>query len=338
MPNRYPDAALALGLLPAPPVIQAVDYEAIRAARIADMVARFQAQGIPYDVSALETDSGVILQETGAGREQLNLNSINDAAKAVMPLYARKGNQDQLFSIQGIRRLVITPADPNTSPPTAAVMEDDDSFLARFLVAGDGNAPGLTGGGYAHVAMRAATAVRRVSLVRAGGGVVRVILQGRATGAGASTVNQGSNGALTMVWRADASVANNDGSVPGAAVQAVAAALNDDWSGDPATGSQLTDIPQVQSAVALPVDVVARAFVPMGPTLAGLLAQSVNGIVTAGQLLQLVGGGMPTDALIAAGRLAPMTKFYLDTPATDVVCAPEQVPFLRSVTVTVAYG
>lgn len=336
MSNRFPDAGLSLGLLPPPAVVKDVNYEAIKAARIADMVERYRALGIPFNVESLKTDSGPLLQSTGAGREQLNLNAINDTARAVMALYADGGDADQLFALLGVRRLTLVPADPTADPPTAAVMEDKASFLARFQLAMDGTAPGLTGGGYAHIALRAAPAVRRVSLVRPGGGVVRVILQGRTTGAGSIEVVQGFNGALTAVWTADTSLPNNDGSVSGSAVQAVALALNDDWSDDPGTGSQLTDIPQVQSAVALPYDVVARGFVPQGPSMASLLVLALENMVAAAQGLQLVGGGVPTDALIAAGRVAPMSKFFLDTPAGDIVCAPEQVPFPRSISLTVS--
>lgn len=336
MSNRFPDASLSLSLLPPPAVVKGVSYEAIRAARIADMVARMQAAGLDYNVESLETDPGVILQETGAGREELNLNNINDTAKAVMALYARGADQDQLFALLGIRRLTISPA--TVVPPAPAVMEDDQSFLARFQMAMDGTAPGLTGGGYAHIALRASPAVRRVSLVRLGGGVVRVILQGRTSGKGTLETSQGFNGTLTAVWTADTSAANDDGSVPASAVRDVAMALNDDWSDDPGTGSQLTDIPQVQSAEALPYDIVARAFVPAGPTLAGLLGQSLSALLTAAQGAQLVGGSVPTDALIAAGRLSPMSKFFLDAPGADLVCAPEQIPFPRSITLTVSYA
>lgn len=182
-----------------------------------------------------------------------------------MILYAQGTDQDELYALLGIRRLTITPADLTTTPPTAAVMEDNESFRARAQIALEGSAPGLTGGGYAHVALRASAEVRRVSLNQAPGGVVNVVLQGRSNGAGVSTITIAADGSITFSWVADVSVPNNDGSVSAAAVQAVAAALNDDWSDDPATGSQLTDIPQVQSAVPKAYDIVARATVPAAP-------------------------------------------------------------------------
>jgi phage-related baseplate assembly protein len=306
--DRFPDATLALSLLPPPAVIQPVDYAAIKSARVADLAARLAAAGVAFDVAALETDPAVILQEEGAYREMLNLAAINDAAKAVMILYAQGADQDVLYALLGVRRLTLTAADPTTTPPTAAVMEGDNAFLARAQIALEGTAPGLTGGGYASVALRASSEVRRVGLITAPGGVVNVILQGNV---------------------------NADGSVSSAAVQAVAAALNDDWSADPATGSQLTDIPQVRSATPRPYAIVARAIVPIGPSLSAVQAASLANLAAATTSLQLIGNAVPTDALIAAGRVAPMTKFILDQPAADVVCAGDETPYCTSISVTV---
>ena len=311
MSDRFPDATLALSLLPPPAVIQTVDYAAIKSARVADLAARLAAAGVAFDVSALETDPAVILQEEGAGREVLNLAAINDAAKAVMILYAEGDDQDVLYALLGIRRLTLTPSDSTTNPPTAAVMESDDAFRARAQIALEGTAPGLTGGGYASVALRASAEVRRVGLITAPGGVVNVILQGNV---------------------------NADGSVSSAAVQAVAAALNDDWSSDPATGSQLTDIPQVRSATPHPYAIVARAIVPIGPSLAVVRAASLAALAKATTSLQLIGNAVPTDALIAAGRVAPMTKFILDQPAADVICAGDETPYCTSISVVVTNG
>lgn len=338
MTDRFPDAVLALAQLPAPAVIRTVDYEAIRTARIADFKARMLAAGINYDVDVLETDPGVVLQEEGAYREILNLAAINDAARAVMILYAQKGDQDVLYALLGIRRLTLVPADPTTTPPTAAVMESDDDFRARAQIALEGTAPGLTGGGYASIALRAAPTVSRVALVRQPGGVVRVVLQGRSNNQGVTTIVTNSDGSMTATWSADVTTPNNDGSVSNTVVQAVASALNDDWSPDPSTGSQLTDLPMVSSAVPLPYDIVARATAPRGPSIAAVLTQSLTQLIAAVQSLRIVNGDVPTDALIAAARVSPMTKFYLDSPAADVAPASGQIALPRSISLTVSFN
>lgn len=310
MTDRFPDNALDLSLLPAPAVVRGIDFEAILAARMADFAGRMAAAGIPYDVGASEADPASILQEEDSYREVLDLQRINDAAKAVMILYARGSDQDNLFALLGLRRLTLAPARTSGSVAVPAVMEGDADFTLRAQVALDGTAPGLVGGGYAGVALRASPEVKRVSLVRGpeGTGIVHVVLQGR--------------------LRADGGSAD-DGSVSDAAVRAVAAALADDWSDDAGTGSQLTDVPMVVSAVPRPYDVVARYICPGGPADGLLTAQSLAGLAAATAAGQIVGDTVPTDALIAAGRLPSMAKFTLLSPAADVACTPFEVPHCR---------
>lgn len=317
MSNRFPDAQLDLSLLPAPAVIKSVDFEAIKAERLADLKARLTAAGIPFNTGTLESEPGVKLQEVDGYREMLGLQDINDAAKAVMVLYAEGTDQDQLYAFNGVRRLLLRPADPTTNPPTPALYEGDDDFMLRFQVAGDGRAPGLVGGGYASIALRASPEVKRVSLVRGpeGSGRVAVVLQGRLIRDGGTA---------------------DDGSVSDLAVRAVAAALADDWSDDASTGSQLTDIPMVRSAVPRPYDVVLRATVPSGPAYGLVQGQSEANLRAFAAGAQLVGNSVPTDALMAAGRIPSMIKAWLISPPLDVACAPDEVPWCRSVAVNVS--
>lgn len=311
MQVRYPDAQLSLQSLPAPLVVKGISYENIRGARLADFAARFLAgTGNVYDAAALESDPGVILQEEDAYREMLDLAAINDAARAVMLPFAKKSDLDNLAALVGARRLVLTPPvfDRFGILVTAAVMESDDDFVLRTQLALEGSAVGLTSGGLATIALRASPEVSSISVYREPGGVLNVILMGRI---------------------------NIDGSVSPAAVAAVSAAYNDDWSEDPATGSQLTDIIRVRSTTPMPYDVKIRAIVPSGPTIAVVRAASLAALAITTAGLQRIGRTVPTDALIAAGRVAPITKLYLDSPAADLVCGPAQSPYARSISVVV---
>lgn len=88
MTARYPDGALDLSLLPRPAAIEAVSFDAILDARMADLVDRFTAAGIAYDVAMLETDPDKILQEVDAFRESLVRQRIDDAIDATSLAYA----------------------------------------------------------------------------------------------------------------------------------------------------------------------------------------------------------------------------------------------------------
>jgi len=94
-----------LSQLPPPDAIKALDVEAIIAARKADLVARFAAAGITYDVQTLESDPGVILQEIDAYRELLDKGAINDSVRAVLPAFAKGTNLEAIVARANVLRL-----------------------------------------------------------------------------------------------------------------------------------------------------------------------------------------------------------------------------------------
>lgn len=290
---------LDLSALPAPLVVKNVSYEAIRASRLADLKTRMEADGLPFDVETLETDPAVILQEEGAFFEALDRVAINDAARAVMLAFSRGADLDNLAAFYGIKRRLITPADATTSPPTEAVYEKDDELLARCRVALEGLAEGLTGGGYAHLAMLAAPEVSRVALIKAPGGRITLILQGRA----------------------------GDGSVSDDVITKVATALEDD------KGGQLTDVILVRSVAPVAYEIVARLKLPRGPS--ALIARdlSADWLFVAAEKIKAKGWNVTTDALIAAGRVPSAVKFELLSPTADLVVAADQIAACSQITV-----
>ena len=124
--SRFPFASLDLSLVPPPQVVQPVDYETIRAVRIAELTARFAAAGVPFDVGAIESDPSVIHQEEDAYREMLESGFVladhrrlRDAPHLVMGDLAQRGLpavacgvMEDLFTVrnpepkQGVRRIV----------------------------------------------------------------------------------------------------------------------------------------------------------------------------------------------------------------------------------------
>ena len=88
MTDRYPDGALDLSLLPRPAAIETISQDAILDARMADLVARFTAAGVTYDVPMLESDPAKILQEEDTFREALVRQRIDDAIYATSLAYA----------------------------------------------------------------------------------------------------------------------------------------------------------------------------------------------------------------------------------------------------------
>ena len=90
-----------LSKLPAPNVIETLDFETLLTDYINDFVARN-----PNYSALLESDPAIILMQVVAYREMLLRARINEAAKANMLAYATKGDLDNLAAFFGVERLI----------------------------------------------------------------------------------------------------------------------------------------------------------------------------------------------------------------------------------------
>jgi len=93
--------AIDLSKLPAPDVIESLDYETLLSDYISDFVAKN-----PNYATLLESDPAIIILQVMAYRELLLRNRINEAAKANMLAYATGGDLDNLAAFYGVERLV----------------------------------------------------------------------------------------------------------------------------------------------------------------------------------------------------------------------------------------
>ena len=89
-----------LSKLPAPDVIETLDFETLLTDYINDFVARN-----PNYATLLESDPAIIFMQVVAYREMLLRARINEAAKANMLAYATKGDLDNLAAFFGVERL-----------------------------------------------------------------------------------------------------------------------------------------------------------------------------------------------------------------------------------------
>ena len=118
--------AIDLSRLPAPDVIEDLDYEALLAAAVARL-------GADYVVS--EADPAYKVLESAAYRELLLRQRVNDGARAVLLATARGGDLDNLAALLGVERQIVTPADPDAVPPVEAVYESDERLRLRTQLA-----------------------------------------------------------------------------------------------------------------------------------------------------------------------------------------------------------
>ncbi len=142
------EALTYLAGLTKPTIIEEIDVAAIKADRVAALVEKFDAAGVPYDVDQLATDSAVILTEEAAGREMLLRARGNDIARARYRLWATGADLDWLAEYWGLRRMD---------------GEDDDRLNERITLAQQG---GSVAGPEAYWARIAMAADIRVASVR----------------------------------------------------------------------------------------------------------------------------------------------------------------------------
>lgn len=129
MPSTF--SAIDLSRLPAPSVIEPLDYETM----FAEMVTALKVY-IPEFDETLESDPAVKVLQVCAYYRLLDRQRVNDAARATMLAYARGADLDNLGALVGVTRLEITPADPVAGTP--AVMEGDEDLRRRITLAPEG--------------------------------------------------------------------------------------------------------------------------------------------------------------------------------------------------------
>jgi len=139
--------AVDLSRLPAPQVVEALDYETI----LADLIASLRL--LLPDFQPLESDPATKILQVVAYREVLLRQRINDAARAVMPAYAAGSDLDNLAALLGVTRFTLDPGDPELGiPPT---MESDEDLRRRMVLAPEGYSVAGPEGAYIYHALSA---------------------------------------------------------------------------------------------------------------------------------------------------------------------------------------
>ena len=127
-------STLDLSRLPAPLVLESLDFEALYQEALTD----FRALMGGNWSAALESDPVVKLLEKAAYDKMMGRARINDAAKALLLAFARDSDLDHLAANYNVQRLLVVPADLGAVPPIEAQYESDDSLVERTLLAFEG--------------------------------------------------------------------------------------------------------------------------------------------------------------------------------------------------------
>lgn len=137
-----------LSSLPAPLIIEELDYETIVQEMVDAVVALFAAAGIDYDVGALEADPVKIVIEAIAYRELLLRTRANTVARNQILAFSTSTDLEHLASHYGLVRLQD---------------ETDTRLRERIQLATIGRSPGGTHERLKAVAMAASLSVRDIA-------------------------------------------------------------------------------------------------------------------------------------------------------------------------------
>jgi len=272
--------------LPAPSVVEVLDFEAILVTRKAHLVSLLPEaeRAAVTALLELESEPATKLLEENSYQETILRNRVNEAGKAVMLAFALDGDLDQLGANVNVARLVITPADPTALPPVAAVMEDNDAYRLRIQEAPDGLSVAGPKASYEFHARSSDGRVKDASATSPAPASVTVTV-----------------------------LANNDTGIADAALLAIVArALNAEEV------RPLGDRLSVQAAQVIGYQIEATLFIGVGPEVPILLDAARANAVRVSQPRRPLGHSIYRSACSAAVHVEGVRKVVLTSPAADI--------------------
>jgi len=283
-----------LSKLPAPAVIDELDYDTILAAMQADFLARWP------QYSGEEHDPITKVLEVAALRELGIRQNHNEKATQIMLAYAKGSNLDALSALPWLQtpRLEITPADNTTVPPTPAVMETDDAFRNRLLLAYNQLATAGSVGSYEFHALSADGTLKDVAVNSTTPGTVTVTL-------------------LSSV---------GDGTADSSQINAVSSALSAELV------RPLTDTVVVQSATIISYALTATVVLFPGSDSSVVLAAVTQSITDYVAAQHKIGYDITTSGLLSALHLPGVQKVTLGG-FTDIVVSDVQAAYNTGITI-----
>ncbi len=280
-------AVIDLSQLPAPQVVEALDFETLLAVRKDAFINLYPAdqQAAMQRTLTLESEPIVKLLQENVYRELLLRQRINEAALAMMVAYAKGSDLDQLAANYNVKRLTISPGDNSSIPPSAAVMESDDALRLRIPAALEGMSVAGPQAAYEFHAKSADGRVADVSAISLAPAEVLISVLSR-EGDG-----QAAEELLTRVRQA----------LNGESVRPVA------------------DRVKVQSAVIVPYQIDALLYFYPGPEAEPIIAAAKASLQRYISAQSRLGRDIRRSAIFAALHVEGVQRVELQQPATDVV-------------------
>mgnify|MGYP000893317649 CR=1 FL=1 len=287
--------AINLALVAAPKVIEELDFEQVYAAMLADLIER-----MPDFDALLESEPVIKILQVAAYRETVLRQRVNDAARAVMLPYSTGTDLENLGSLFGVTRLLITPANLVAVPPVAAVYESDDDYRYRIQLSLEGLSTAGPEGAYVFHALSADGLVLDASAISPEPGEVLITVLSREA----------------------------DGTASPELLATVDAALTDE------SVRPLTDFVTVQGATILDYQVEATLHFYAGPDRAVIMANAQAAIeaYTTGQ--HRLGLDVTISGIYAALHQPGVQRVELTTPTANLVVDRQSASYCSAISLT----
>lgn len=285
-------ATIDLSQLPAPDVVETLDFETILAERKATLVSLYpeEQQDAVARTLALESEPLVKYLEENAYREVIWRQRVNDAAMGCTLAYANNNDLDVMAANNNTKRQTVTPADDSTIPPTPAVMESDTDLRFRAQQAFEGLSVAGPVGAYEYHGRSADGRVADISVVSPSPACVTI----------------------TVLSRED------DGTAPADLLTIVEKALNAEEVRP--VGDRVT----VQSAEIVPYQIDAILYFYPGPESEPIRLAAEKKLKSYISAQQRLGRDIRQSAIYAALHVEGVQRVELAAPLADIVLSKYQ--------------
>jgi phage-related baseplate assembly protein len=288
--------AVDLSQLSAPDVVEAIDFEAVLAAMLADL----RARDTTFD-ALVESDPAHKILEVAAYRETLLRQRVNEATKGVMLAYAAGSDLDQIAANYNVERLVLDQGDPDAIPPVPPTLESDADLRRRVQLSFEGFSTAGPTGAYIFHALGADPDVLDAAVASPAPGDVVVTILSR----------------------------QGDGTPSAGLLTAVDAVLSADEI------RPLTDNVTVQAATIVDYAVDATLTLYEGPDATVVKAAAEAALQDYIDAQHRLGRDVTLSGLYAALHQPGVQNVALASPTADVVIAPDEASHCTGINVTI---
>jgi phage-related baseplate assembly protein len=308
-----------LSQLPAPMLVDALDYETIRSELIADM--QDPAKGnLPDFDGTDESNAAVKVLEVSAYRELLVRQDFNERAQALLLAYATGADLDQLAARFNMTRLT---------------GESDAAFKIRIQLAPTSFSVAGPAAAYRYFALGAASTIADASVTTPQPDDIKALVDATLAAQGVSAdIRTAMRAALDgATWPGTVLVSLlssvGDGTASADEIAAAEAAVATSANVRP-----LTDYVVVQSAQIIPYAIDAALTMFDGPDSSVVLAAAQTGATTFATTARKIGRDINLANVFAAITVAGVSNAKLTSLAADLVISETQAGYCTGIAIT----